>query len=196
MLFLTLLSYLATLIQLCFLTVAVAAGLYYLAELVEEFPSQGKRIVWWMNFTVLLLYILLWIFESFPIHIIACGLLAHLCHFAIISSFPFASIQSPFMILALIFVVVNHYLAFSYFPNNNNTLSEILAYFTLFLWLVPLSLFVSLSLSDTSLPTVADQPDIDAVSSYLSNKRKKYGFLSLLSYAKETVLPIRTKKGF
>ncbi|ENN78046.1 hypothetical protein YQE_05483, partial [Dendroctonus ponderosae] len=38
--------------------------------------------------------------------------------------------------------------------------------------------------------------DIDAVSSYLSNKRKKYGFLSLLSYAKETVLPIRTKKGF
>lgn len=69
MLFLTLLSYLASLIQLCFLTVAVgnyggllpfehtlifatfsAAGLYYLAELVEEFPRQGKKIVWWLNF--------------------------------------------------------------------------------------------------------------------------------------------------
>lgn len=27
----------------------LAAGLYYLAELVEEYTSVAKKVIWWMN---------------------------------------------------------------------------------------------------------------------------------------------------
>ena len=42
--FLYLLSWVSTVIQICFVTLAIAAGLYYLAELVEEFTSMTVKV--------------------------------------------------------------------------------------------------------------------------------------------------------
>jgi hypothetical protein len=47
--FLTYISYLAIIVQLIFITIAIAAGLYYLAELVEEYSSIAKKCIWWTN---------------------------------------------------------------------------------------------------------------------------------------------------
>ena len=44
--FLYTLSWIATVLQVCFVTMAIAAGLYYLAELVEEFTAVAAK-VWW-----------------------------------------------------------------------------------------------------------------------------------------------------
>lgn len=89
-----------------------------------------------------------------------------------------------------------------------------IAYFTLCLWLVPFALFVSLSANDNVLPTVTERAgkkkmrrlflvsrfilisDGDVVSNYFSKKGKKYGLLTFFNYAKESILPQRTKKGF
>lgn len=67
MIFLTLISYVAIVVQIIFITIAIgkrkwflssleilkssfsAAGLYYLAELVEEYTTIAKKCVWWMN---------------------------------------------------------------------------------------------------------------------------------------------------
>jgi hypothetical protein len=38
--------------------------------------------------------------------------------------------------------------------------------------------------------------DNDVVSNYFSRKGKKYGLLSLFNYAKDSVLPQRSKKSF
>lgn len=127
---------------------------------------------------------------------ILCGVLGQLCHFVILSNFPFVAFSSIQFIFGVILVIVNHYFAFSYFSSTYHPFSEVISYFTLYLWLVPFSLFVSLSANDNVLPTTAERSDVDAVSSYLSKRNRKYGLLTLFSYAKESLLPVRTKKGF
>ena len=42
--FLYLLSWIATVLQICFITMAIAAGLYYLAELVEEYTVVTVKV--------------------------------------------------------------------------------------------------------------------------------------------------------
>ncbi|XP_018574149.1 protein TEX261 [Anoplophora glabripennis] len=196
MLFLTLISYAAVLIQIVFITIAIAAGLYYLAELVEEYTSAAKKVIWWMNTTTLALYVFLWIFENFPISMIVFGILAHLVHYIILKNFPYVSFSSLGFLAAVVLIIINHYLAFSYFAAVYHPFFEVIAYFTLYLWLVPFALFVSLSANDNVLPTTAERIDGDVVSNYFSKRNKKYGLLSFFNYAKETLLPVRTKKGF
>lgn len=122
------------------------------------------------------LYVFLWLFESFPLTMILCGVLGQLCHFVILSNFPFVAFSSIQFIFGVILVIVNHYLAFSYFSSTYHPFSEVhytseaqgiktliikmfqvISYFTLYLWLVPFSLFVSLSANDNVLPTTAER---------------------------------------
>lgn len=119
-----------------------AAGLYYLAELVEEYSTIAKKIIWWMNAVcythnlgaecsagvlqvVTSLYVFLWLFESFPLTMILCGVLGQLCHFVILSNFPFVAFSSIQFIFGVILVIVNHYLAFSYFSSTYHPFSEV-----------------------------------------------------------------------
>ena len=44
--FLYMLSWVSTVLQICFVTLAIAAGLYYLAELVEEYTVVTAKVGW------------------------------------------------------------------------------------------------------------------------------------------------------
>ncbi|XP_022904260.1 protein TEX261 [Onthophagus taurus] len=193
--FLTILTYFAFLIQIVFATVSIASALYYLAELVEEYTVAAKKCVWWMNSSVLIVYVLFGIFENFPYTMILSGVAAQIVHFVILIDFPYVTLTSPAFILGVIFIILNHYLAFSYFASVYHSFSEVLAYFTLCLWLVPFALFISLSANENVLPTTTDQGR-DVVTNYFSKKGKKYSLLSFFNFAKETLLPQRVKKGF
>lgn len=46
--FIYLLSWLSLVIQISFVTLAIAAGLYYLAELIEEYTVANSRIIKYM----------------------------------------------------------------------------------------------------------------------------------------------------
>ncbi|XP_063906275.1 protein TEX261-like isoform X2 [Zophobas morio] len=192
--FLTYISYFAIVVQLIFITIAIAAGLYYLAELVEEYSSVAKKCIWWTNTIVTVLYVLLWLFENFPTFMIVFGILAQISHFFILRHFPSVSLTSPEFIASVVLLVLNHYFAFQYFAEVHYVFSEVMAYFVLWLWLVPFALFVSLSANDSVLPTVTEHNG-DVVSNYFSKKRK-YGLLTFFNYAKESLLPLRTKKVF
>lgn len=135
-----------------------AAGLYYLAEIVEEYTVASKKVIWWMSvvsichtlvsgysvtptvytlkhimsyfiFLVfqisLVFYVCFILFEEFPISMNACGILAHLNHLLILNSFPVVVLSSPQFLLAIIMLVVNHYLAFSYFGSVYHPFSEV-----------------------------------------------------------------------
>ncbi|XP_049803931.1 protein TEX261 [Schistocerca nitens] len=198
--FFYLLSWFALLVQVCFVTVAVAAGLYYLAELVEEYTVASKKVIWWMIIGTLLIYIGFILFEDLPHTLTVCGIISQISHLFILKTYPYVVITSPSFIIAVIMLVVNHYLAFQYFAAVYHSFSEVLSYFTLCLWLVPFALFVSLSANENVLPTVAETrpllDDSDVVTNYFSRKGKKYGLLSFFNYAKDSILPQRTKKAF
>lgn len=199
MTFLSLLSYFSLLVQICFVTVSIAAGLYYLAELVEEYTVMAKKAITWMIMGSVLLYIVFIFTERFSWTLILCGLGAQALHAAILKNFPYVKFLSPCFLGAVILLLANHYLAFIYFQQQFHPFTEVMAYFTLCLWLVPFALFVSLSANDNVLPTSNERThllsDNDVVTNYFSS-RKKIGLLSLFNYAKESLLPERNKKAF
>ncbi|EDS41821.1 conserved hypothetical protein [Culex quinquefasciatus] len=210
MTFLSLLSYFSLLVQICFVTVSIglyggtgerevvlarfqhvsvlalaAAGLYYLAELVEEYTVTAKKVITWLVVGSVALYVVFIFTERFSWTMVLCGLGAQALHAAILKNFPYVKFMSPSFLGAIVLLLLNHYLAFIYFQQQYHPFAEVMAYFTLALWLVPFALFVSLSANG----------DNDIVTNYFSS-RKKLGLLSLFNYAKESLLPERNKKAF
>lgn len=123
------------------------------------------------------------------------GILAQISHLLILRTFPEVRIASLEFIAAVILLIVNHYLSYTYFNEVYYSLSEILGYFTLCLWLVPFSLFVSLSANDQVLPTYQEKNEEDVVTNYFSSKKRK-NLLNFFKNAKESLLPTRAKKSF
>jgi len=195
------LSWVAAAIQICFITLSIAAGLYYLAELVEEYTVMAAKCIRYtiMGTTLVLLGFL--VFEDLPWLLIGCCLVSNACYYSIMSTFPYTQLLSPDFILSIVLLIVDHYLAFSYFSTVWYPFSEVLAFFTICLWLVPFALFVSLSANENVLPTsvasdIKSESDSDIVSNYFRRKGKRYGLLSFLKSAQDTILPQRVKKGF
>ncbi|ODN06218.1 hypothetical protein Ocin01_00456 [Orchesella cincta] len=201
--FLLCLSYVSVIFQFCFVSLAVASGLYYLAELVEEFVSTAAKIVKTLILITIGIYVGFLLFEDFPLLMTVCGLVAQIAHLYMMKTFPYFILSSPAFILMVTFLIINHYLAFTYFSSHYYPFIEVMAYFTLCLWLVPFAFFVSLSANDLVLPTTSpmDRPkfsqvDNDAFSNYIKTKGKRLGLLAFLNGAKDMLLPQRTKKVF
>lgn len=199
------LSWIAMIIQICFVTLAIAAGLFYLAELVEEYTVMSVKIIRYLLWATTAVLIGLLVFEDMPWLLLGCCLAANLSYYFVLQTFPFIQLSSPVFILSIFLLVVNHYLAFSYFATVWHPFAEVLGFFTICLWLLPFSLFVSLSANENTLPTSIDQPassssftdtDGDVVTNYFRRKSKRYGLLSFLKSAQDTLLPQRVKKGF
>lgn len=199
--FLYVLSWISVVIHVCIVTLAIAAALYYLAEIVEEYTVVTCKIIRYTILLILGIYCGLFLFEELPTSIVICGLVNHAAYLMILRTFPFFILTSLPFIGAFSLLMVNHYLAFMHFTSVYYPFSEVMAFFTICLWIVPFSFFISLSANENVLPTIAEtQPLIgdntDVVTSYFSKKGKKYGLLSFFNYAKESILPQRGKKVF
>ncbi|XP_034482538.1 protein TEX261-like [Drosophila innubila] len=200
--FLLILSWISLAIQIIFITLSIVAGLYYLAELAEEYTTSTRRFILFMISFTIFVYILLIFFEDFSWTIVLCGLTAQGFHFSIMTNFPFIRLLSVPFIGSLVMLVVNHLLAFQYFTSVYVPFTQVLAYFTICMWMVPFALFVSVNANDNVLPTTVSSNERrlginnpDVVSNYFS-RNKKMGLLSLFNYIKETLLPGRSKKSF
>ncbi|XP_065200648.1 protein TEX261 [Planococcus citri] len=199
--FLYCLTWLSFLIQICFGTISIVSGLYYLAELVEEYTVIAKKVITWITVFVFLCFCGLWLFEELPLTMSICGIIGQMMYFLILRTFPYVSLKSPSFVLSIIVLIVNHYFAFHYFGTEFHSFSEVIAYFTICVWMVPFVLFISLSANDHVLPTTVNSSsslldDSDVVTKYFSKKNKKYGLLPLFHYLKDSVLPERNKKVF
>jgi len=193
------LSWISVLIQVCFVTLAIAAGLFYLAELVEEYTVLTCKIIRYTILGTLAVYCGLFLFEDMPLSLIASGIASQVMHLLMLRTFPFFIITSFPFIAAAVLLVINHYLAFTYFSTVYYPFTEVMAFFTLCLWIVPFAFFVSLSANENVLPTLAETRPLmgdenDVVTNYFSRKSKRYGLLSFFNYAKDAVLPQRVKK--
>ncbi|XP_077992700.1 protein TEX261-like [Glandiceps talaboti] len=197
--FIYLLSWVALAIQICLVTLSLAAGLYYLAELVEEYTVMTAKFIKILIIFTTVVFVGLILFEDFPYKVTVIGLCSNGIYSLLLKNFPFIELTSPTFIVGCIMVVVNHFFAFQYFATVWHPFSEVLAYFTVCLWLVPFSFFVSLSANENILPTMAEQQrtsggdDDDLVSNYFKKKSKRYGLLSAFEFIGEKVLPSRTK---
>ncbi|XP_062578148.1 protein TEX261-like [Saccostrea cucullata] len=199
--FMYLLSWIALVIQICVITLSVAAGLFYLAEIVEEYTVLTAKIIKYMLIGTTVIFLGLLLFEDLPLYMIVLGLVGNIAYFFVLQTFPYFELMSPSFLFSIALVVVNHYFAFSYFSTVWHPFSDVLAYFTICLWLVPFAFFISLSANENVLPMttgtrVSTSEESDVVSNYFKRKGKKYGLLSFFKYAQEGILPQRTRKQY
>ena len=109
------LSYAGTILGFIFLTLSIAAGLYYISELVEEYTEPTRRFLTKSIYCVITILIFLLIFDRFPVKLTLFAVFSHIIYLRNLKKFPFINLSSPNFILSCILVVTNHYLWFQYF---------------------------------------------------------------------------------
>ncbi|CBX90319.1 similar to DUF396 domain-containing protein [Plenodomus lingam JN3] len=179
---LPLLGYIGVALGFAFLTLAIASGLYYLSELVEEHTVFAKKLLYRLIYGVVALQVLLVVVDRFPIGLSVLSVVSHGIYAQNLRRFPVVKLTDPLFLLSCALVIANHYLWFRHFStpppsspynpyaHNNNipTFTEIASYFGLCVWLVPFALFVSLSAGENVLPSMGSEYATGEGSSYIS----------------------------
>ncbi|CAD1808259.1 Protein SVP26 [Candida parapsilosis] len=166
---LQLLSYAGLVIGFLFLVLSIASGLYYISELVEEHTEPTKRFLKKLIYSIIVIFILLVLFDSFPIKLSAFSVFTYYVYLQNLKKFPYVELTSPIFLLSIVLVIANHFLWFNHFHNpyipplevrlqpdykapRIPEFAEICSFFGLLIWFVPFALFVSLSAHDNLLP--------------------------------------------
>ncbi|KAH3682261.1 hypothetical protein WICPIJ_006771 [Wickerhamomyces pijperi] len=177
--FLQILAYIGIVVGFVFLTLAIASGLYYVSELVEEHSVATKKFLRRSIYAIICIYILLLIFDGFPILLTLFSIATYVIYLQNLKKFPYIDLKSPIFIASCILVVVNHYLWFNHFSEARYgskiiTFAEVSSFFGICIWFIPFALFVSLSASDHVLPTMNNQYGSgSAAGNYQDNNGKK-----------------------
>ncbi|RNA13873.1 TEX261-like protein [Brachionus plicatilis] len=197
--YLYLLSWLSIIIQSALITFSIGAGLYYLAEIVEEYASAAKKVIFYAIAIDTFLALGLWIFEDLPSYLMITCILCNLLYYLSVRNFPIVNVTSIEFILSIILFMLHNYEAFSHFTSIYYEFNIVLCYMTIFCWLIPIGLLVSCSANDNVLPTTysSDRENDNLVTSYFKTKGRKIGFLSLMRYFNKNYLPtIQSRKSY
>lgn len=104
-----------------------AAGLYYIAELVEEYTVIAKKVILVIVLFVTTIYLLFIFFDNIPWLMVFCGLATQALHALILTDFPYVNLKSIQFIGAVFLLIINHYLAFSYFTQHYFNFAEVIS---------------------------------------------------------------------
>eukprot|EP00029_Vermamoeba_vermiformis_P005377 TRINITY_DN1852_c0_g1_i1.p1 TRINITY_DN1852_c0_g1~~TRINITY_DN1852_c0_g1_i1.p1 ORF type:complete len:209 (-),score=44.82 TRINITY_DN1852_c0_g1_i1:131-757(-) len=133
-------------------TVSLASGLYYLAELVEEYERLTKKIIRYSVYAVMVILVLMWLFESYPFFYILVALASHFLYFQLLRRFPHIELTNMLFIISCVMLMINHAVWFSFFSQSYRPFEEVVAFFMICVWLVPFSFFISMTANEDTLP--------------------------------------------
>lgn len=97
---LPLVGYLGLILGLSFLTLAIASGLYYLSELVEEHTVLAKKTLTVSIYAVIGIQILLLLVDRVPVLASALSIASHLVYSLNLRRFPIVKLADPIFILS------------------------------------------------------------------------------------------------
>ncbi|KAK3282530.1 hypothetical protein CYMTET_9737 [Cymbomonas tetramitiformis] len=137
---------------LVFLALCLATGLYYLAELVEEYASVTKKVITHCIQGVLGIHVLLLIFDEMPVSCLVTGIAAHCMYFTLLKHFPYIALTSPQFFLCCALLVANHVMWLPYFATRHYDVEYIMGFFLITVWLVPFGIFIALAANESVLP--------------------------------------------
>jgi hypothetical protein len=92
---LPLVGYVGTLLGFAFLTLAIASGLYYLSELVEEHSVIAKRFLTRLIYSVIGIQLVLWLVDGFPFFATILTIVSHVVYLGNMRRFPFVKLTDP-----------------------------------------------------------------------------------------------------
>lgn len=146
-----LLGYISSLITIILAALSMSSGLFLLAELAEEYPTMAGKITKNLLIFVLILHFVLYL-DGLPLFESLTGMISHLIYSSMLNDFPFVEILSIQCMGSIICFVLCNVLWLKYFLGIFYDPLQIIGFFVICVWSIPLALFVSLTLSESSLP--------------------------------------------
>mmetsp|Transcript_7209 Transcript_7209/g.44863 ORF Transcript_7209/g.44863 Transcript_7209/m.44863 type:complete len:240 (+) Transcript_7209:2753-3472(+) len=185
----TLAVYASGYLGIIFLSVCLAAGLYYLAELVEEYTRLAKKVIRYAIYSTLVLHALYLVWDRLPFLEVGVGVLAQGLYLRLLKQFPFIPVASMDFVGSVVVLLANHLLWMRYFyhADEYHSLEYILGFFLVSVWLVPFFYFISFASNDGVLPSSASPSGASE-----ERKRQRSALLGMFNLAKkkrEEILP-------
>eukprot|EP01083_Nonionella_stella_P094834 266186_1 len=173
------LSWCSTYIFMSFCVICVATGIYFFSELAEEYTVMTRRIITAMIVCIITVHVLLWAMDEFNFMDIAVGIAAHVFYYRLIRKFPEFQFISIDFLLSVALLGASHWMWWKFFASKWITKMQIMGFFWICVWLVPLALVISLSANDYSIP-MSSQTN----KSYDNNEksRRAFGIKSVLKF--------------
>ena len=113
-----LISWISWTIHILFAILCIAAGLYYIAETIEEYTIYSKQIMQYMITSVLIILIICYFYESLPIAMFLSAFIANCVYYSLLEAFPYIEFTSLKFLVAVGMFVLKHYVALNYFADN------------------------------------------------------------------------------
>ena len=140
--------------------------------------------------TILAIHVALALFEDLPFTYLLLSAVTHLCLLSLLPAFPAIYLTEPRFILSGVLSIFNHCVWFYHFTSVYYPFPQILAFFSLCVWLCPFLFFISLSANEYTLPSsvITSTGDSDVPSA----KKRSSWFLSLfatLRRQQEEIMP-------
>ncbi|KAI9607005.1 hypothetical protein KEM48_001662 [Puccinia striiformis f. sp. tritici PST-130] len=118
MLLLHLISFLVGLLAVAFITLCLASGLLYLAEIIEENTQTAKRFGKQLIQVIIFLHLAFYLSDGLPLSLILLGIVSHLVYLSNFSrAWPSISLTSLSFISSCCLVIIDHFAWFFYFAD-------------------------------------------------------------------------------
>ena len=190
----SIIGWLAFIIHLLFALLCIAAGLYYIAETIEEYTTYSKKIMQKMTLGVLAILTITLFTEKLPWTMFIICFIANLSYYNLLEVFPYIEFGQPSFLISLGLFVLKHYVTLNYFADNYVAYDEVIGFFTVCCWTVPFTILISTSANDQVLPMSGSQHQGDTLSHYMTHKKKRSSFLSVLEGLKDKFMPDKQNK--
>ncbi|KAL4527536.1 hypothetical protein Ndes2526A_g08683 [Nannochloris sp. 'desiccata'] len=152
-----LLVYFGFYLFIVFVSLSIACGLYYLAELIEEFTVTTKRILGYTCRAILVVHALLLI-DRLPFHCLVLGFGAHISYIRLLKRFPYMQLSSPESLTAVAACLVSSAAWLYHWHKSYYTVEYILAFMLVTSWCVPFVFFLSMAGDQAVLPGAGGYP--------------------------------------
>lgn len=136
-------------LAILFVLICVSCGLFYLAELADDYASYTLKMIKTFTLVTVALHVLFLLTGALPIIEGGVGLIAHLVYATLLKTYPYCSITDVRAIGSVALCVLSHVLYYKFIKGAATDFFYFIGFFSLFVWLVPLTLFVTIN---TELP--------------------------------------------
>mmetsp|Transcript_3629 Transcript_3629/g.10517 ORF Transcript_3629/g.10517 Transcript_3629/m.10517 type:complete len:213 (+) Transcript_3629:307-945(+) len=139
-------------LSIVFLSVCLATGLYYLAELLEENTQLAKQVIAYISEATLVLHAVLLLWDRMPLLPITASAAAHVAYLQLLKTYPFFQLVSWETGASITGVIAANVAWGRHFWNSWHTLEYICGFLLMTSWLTPMLLVLSLAANENALP--------------------------------------------
>ena len=176
-----------------FVVLGIASALYYISELAEEYSAVARRAIKTAIPTIGAMFFLMMVVDGLSwwrCLLSIGGLGVYSTH---LSTFPWVWVSSPKTYASFAAFIVDNLVWLSYFTRadvqKEHMYWSVVSFFFVFVWLVPLTLFVTVAAADEQLPlgsayhnsTEASSPTTPTYTQLPNPGHKRHTFASLLT---------------